>query len=262
MLVGKPRRDRDSVDYFLSSDVLLPETDLLLRLQFSSKLTQINLRDGRQQERWQVIRVFSVAGAIFSIEPVAHLYDAEHLDLAVLHENAILLAVSCGLFLFFVFRWHPCVRSLFEYTIQILTEFLKTFIGPLARAQVHLARKRVLQGMHGFVRSSGSTPTNFLKVAKIELVYDTQFEKRLLDLALDGADVRILLRAAEIRPIVAHYQGDAAFGRQSRCVLAFLVQIGLFASLQLTLILFLLDGATSCAFFEVFNTLFCLSFHF
>ena len=48
MLVGKTRRNCDSVDDLLCSDVLLPEASLLLRLETSAQLAQVDLVDGRE----------------------------------------------------------------------------------------------------------------------------------------------------------------------------------------------------------------------
>ena len=67
--------------------------------------------------------------------------------------------------------------------------------------------------MHGLVSTRGTTPADLLEVSKVQLVDDAHIEEALLDFTFDRADVGVLLRATEVRPIVAYDQGDAALGR-------------------------------------------------
>ena len=67
--------------------------------------------------------------------------------------------------------------------------------------------------MNGLVGTRGTTPADLLKVTKVHLVDDAHIEEALLNFTFDGADVRVLLRATEVGPIVAYDHGDAALGR-------------------------------------------------
>lgn len=127
---------------------------------------------------------------------------------------------------------------------------------------MHLAGKCVLEGVYGFVSTSGASPANLLEVTEVQLVDDAHVKKALLDFAFDGADVRVLLRALKVRPIVTNNHGDAALGRKSWRIIALLIQLRLLASLQLGCIIdFLLDSSALRAFFQILNTLFGESFH-
>ena len=129
--------DGNSIYYFDTSNVFLDWSNLFLRLQISSFLTQIELVDWGESESWKIVAVLSMACVILCIESVTYFYQAENFHL--------ILAITL----------------LFQLIVQFVSQFFHAIIS-IFWFQMDFSWKHVLQSMHWFVGSCSSIPCYFL----------------------------------------------------------------------------------------------------